>query len=70
MFKVKFSSGREEAFETLENANLKGAYLKGANLAGANLAGANLDGCAMNENIDPEEEPDVEVDDYDLFLYA
>lgn len=36
----------------------------------AELEGAIISGCAMNENIDPDEEPDVDFDDTDLFLNA
>ena len=50
-------------------SNLTDAQLN-KTAAYAKLEGATLDGCAMNEDIDPDEEPDVEVDEMDLFLNA
>lgn len=33
----------------------------------ADLEGANIAGCAMNEDLDPNEEPDKDFDDADFF---
>lgn len=49
-------------------ANLTDAQLN-KTAENADLEGATLTGCAMNENIDPDEEPDFD-DNMDLFLNA
>lgn len=36
----------------------------------ADLEGAIISGCEMNENIDPNEEPEVDFSDIELFLNA
>ena len=47
MIKIKFKDGREEQFEDLREADLRGADLSGANLRGADLSGANLRGANL-----------------------